>query len=221
MPKHNYTVKVGEDTYDVSSDHELSDVEAYQLALGQAAPDSSLARTSDQSSKGGLLLAGAKAAAPAATKAVAEFGASPTAAATAGAIVRHGTTLGGIAHGVATLNPAEVIAAPRAGWAAGRGGYWLGKGAQVVARPVAAAMEAAAPYVATLGTMSGLQGGLDLAQMADPKREDIGFLGIGGSKSSSAQLAARLEVKLKELMAAGMSKPQALQALNEIVKASR
>lgn len=37
-----------------------------------------------------------------------------------------------------------------------------------------------APYAQTLSTLGTVQGALDLHQMAEPNRKDIGFLGVGG-----------------------------------------
>ncbi len=48
-----------------------------------------------------------------------------------------------------------------------------------VATPVAKAISAAAPYVKAISMASGAQGVLDLAQLAEPKRKDIGFFGVG------------------------------------------
>lgn len=85
---------------------------------------------------------------------------SPTLAKTAGAIARGGTTLAGVAHGLWTGNMNEVLAAPVEGWAAGKGGYWLGKGLQAVAGPTATLLKALAPYVAPLAYAPALQGNL-------------------------------------------------------------
>lgn len=99
---------------------------------------------------------------------------SPTAAKSTAALARF---IGGLAPIVSNpTNPMSYIAAPGAAWAAGKGGWFGGKMLQSAAMPIAKALDAAAP---TLNVASGAQGVLDLAQMADPKRTDIGFMGIG------------------------------------------
>lgn len=129
----------------------------------------------------GLALTAAGKGLPMAADAVSAFAASPTVAKTAGAIARGGTTLAAIGHGLYTGNMSQVISAPFQGWAAGKGGYFLGQGAQGVAAPVGRIMAKAAPYAQALSTLGGAQGVGDLAQMAEPNRKDIGFLGVGPS----------------------------------------
>lgn len=170
-----------------------------------------------QSSKGGLVLAGIKAGAPKATEAMAELATSPKVAATAAKI---GRVIGGVAPvvgGGATAGPAGaaigMAGAAHGAWTGGKTGWFTGKLAQNLAAPVASAMESAAPYVQTLGTMSGLQGGLDLAQMADPTRTDIGFLGMGKTPDVPGQQPAMLNAIVTYLMKQGMSKVQALETL--------
>lgn len=140
---------------------------------------------------------------PTAVKALEAFGTSPTAAKTAGALARGATTLGALGHGVATGNLSEIVAAPLAGWQAGKGGYFLGKGAQSIARPMATALEKVAPIVQGLSAIGGAQGVGDLAQMAEPNRQDIGFLGMAGKGSASDQ-AAVIGAQIKALTAQGM-----------------
>jgi hypothetical protein len=129
----------------------------------------------------GFTLAGAGKAAPYAADSLLNFATSPTVPKTIGGLARTGVTLGAIGHGLATGSPTEVLAAPMEGWAAGKGGYFLGKGAQSAVKPVASALDAAAPYAQGLSTLGGAQGINDLAQMAEPNRKDIGFLGMAPS----------------------------------------
>jgi hypothetical protein len=89
--------------------------------------------------------------------------------------------MAGVIHGAVTGNIPEIVASPIAGWQAGKGGYFLGKGLQGIARPIAGALDAAAPAAKMLGRLAGPQSLLDLAQMAEPNRRDIGFLGLGSS----------------------------------------
>lgn len=168
-----------------------------------------------QKAIGGGLVAAATSALPAAAHALEAFGTSPTAAKTVGSLARAGTTLGGIVHGVATGNAPEVIMSPIAGWQAGKGGYFLGKGAQAVARPVATALDRVAPYAKSLGALGAAQGVNDLAQMADPNRQDIGVFGVGRTAAIAPTLSAEsLQDDLKSmraLMAGGKTEMQALK----------
>lgn len=61
----------------------------------------------------------------------------------------------------------------------------LGDLAQKAAGPAASVVEKVAPYAQTLSTLSGAQGLGDLAQMAEPNRRDIGFLGVGPSVNAT------------------------------------
>lgn len=144
---------------------------------------------------------------------------SPTAAKTIGAVARASTTIGGIVHGVATGNAPEVIMSPIAGWQAGKGGYWLGKGMQAVAGPVATAARSVAPYAQAVSTLAGAQGVNDLAQMAEPERKDIGFLGAVRNAPSDPDhpallnlLAMKASDAIKTLIHEGMSLGEASKA---------
>lgn len=137
----------------------------------------------------GLTLAALSKMTPAAANEALRFATSPTAAKTGGALARGATTLGAVGHGLATRNVSEVLAAPMAGWAAGKGGYFLTQGMQAMAKPVASALEKVAPYAEKVAAIAGPQGVLDLAQMAEPNRKDIGFLGVGPSVNIPPQQA--------------------------------
>lgn len=145
------------------------------------------------SPKAALALAAAGQAIPVAAKYVTTFAQSPTAAKVGGAIARHATTAAEVARGLVTASPTDILAAPKAGWFAGKGGYWLTKAAQGVSGPVGAALEKVAPYAQTLLTLAGAQGINDLAQMAEPNRKDIGFLGLGASVPKSELIASARE----------------------------
>jgi hypothetical protein len=118
---------------------------------------------------------------PLAARAATAFAQSPTAAKTGGAIARGLTTAGGVINGLWTGNPTQILAASPEGWAAGKGGYFLTKGAQAAAAPAGRILGRMAPVAQALSRASGVQGGLDLAQMDDPTRRDIGTFGIGPS----------------------------------------
>ncbi len=74
---------------------------------------------------------------------------------------------------------AGLYAAPKSAWAGSKVGWFGTKMLQGVARPIAGGLDAIAPYAEAAGKVAGPQGLLDLAQMAEPNRKDIGFLGIG------------------------------------------
>lgn len=65
-------------------------------------------------------------------------------------------------------------------------GGLVAKGAQKAAGAGAVVLQAAKPYARTLSTLGGIQGWLDLAQMAEPERQDIGTLGIGPTVKAGA-----------------------------------
>lgn len=148
---------------------------------------------------------------------------SPSLAKTVGGIARVGTTLGGIAHGVATGNVPEMIMSPIAGWNAGKGGYFLGKGAQAAAGVAADVANKVGPTInAALGPLSVAQGGLDLAQMDDPQRRDVGFMGVGKTGNALDNQAAIERViqaspsmgdAIANLARLGMSEGMALRAV--------
>lgn len=99
------------------------------------------------------------------------------------------TTAGAVAHGIYRGNPSEVLAAPLEGWAAGKGGYWLTKAAQGASAPVGRMLGKLAPAANVVSQAVAPQGVLDLAQMAEPNRKDIGFMGVGGGTPDPAHPA--------------------------------
>lgn len=92
-----------------------------------------------------------------------------------------GKVIGEVLGGTAGLIHSGPMGAAGGMYAGGKTGWRLVNAAQRAAAPLASALEKAAPYAQTLSTLAGAQGVGDLAQMADPKRTDIGVLGIGGS----------------------------------------
>jgi hypothetical protein len=82
---------------------------------------------------------------------------------------------------------------------------------QSLAAPVSNAMETLAPYAQAISTVSGAQGVLDLAQMADSTRKDIGTLGIGHTLTPEelAQGNANAESMHQRAAAEQQSKDQA------------
>lgn len=132
-----------------------------------------------------LSMAGATASIPALTDAVTNFATSPNVPKATAALGRGIGGMAPIAAGYAeagipgAIGGATLSAA--GAWSGGKTGWFTGKLAQNLSALPARAMNAALPYLQALSTVSGAQGLLDLAQMADPNRSDIGTLGIGKS----------------------------------------
>lgn len=148
-------------------------------------PDVKMAASeSDQPSSSALKLAGVRPAVSAATRIAAQVATSPNvekAAEIAGRLTGGAvglTTTGGLKGAVIGASKGAKL------------GSVVSAISDRVAIPTAKLLERIAPYAQTAATLSGVQGGLDLAQMADPKREDIGLLGIGHSSNGSAELRA-------------------------------
>ncbi len=142
--------------------------------------------SSQPSTKSALSMATAKPGISVAANLSARMATSPTLPKTAATI---GRIIGGVAPpiGGAMVGGvpgflAGIGAAAHGSWAGGKTGWHSGKLMQSVATPVARGLSAAAPYAQSLGTLAGAQGPLDLAQMAEPNRRDIGFLGMGASQ---------------------------------------
>lgn len=106
-------------------------------------------------------------------------------------LVKHSTTAGkaiGALSGILKAGPLGADAGSRIGGRLTESAATL---TQRAAGSIASALEQAAPYAQSLGTLSGAQGVLDLAQMADPHRRDLGFLGVSiGSPRSAEDQAA-------------------------------
>lgn len=173
-----------------------------------------------------LTLAASAKAVPAVGNALYEFGTNPNVPKAAASV---GRVLGGAAPavgGIASGNPVAavngVLGASQGAWAGGKTGWFTGKLAQDMARPVAAALEKAAPYAQALSTASGAQGALDLAQMSDPKRQDIGFLGIGPSGAADPNHPAILNLlAMKATDAIKTLMKEASLSVTDAVKAYR
>jgi hypothetical protein len=160
---------------------------SFEDALATAAP-----QQSQPGSKAGLIMSAAAAASPYIQQGASAFGNSSAVPKIASRAANNLTQVAAIVRGAATMNPVDVLAAPREGWIAGKGAYWLTRGlAQPAARGVATVLDAVAPYAQTLSTLSGAQGLLDLAQTAEPNRQDIGTLGVSvGQPRSDAEKTA-------------------------------
>lgn len=109
-------------------------------------------------------------------------------------------------------------------------GRMVGRVAQKVAAPVARGFEAVAPYAqGALQTLAGAQGALDLAQMAEPERRDIGVMGIGppvpaGAIPTAPELVAMpVEKAVNALTDAGWPEARAksyVTQMRKLLKAS-
>jgi hypothetical protein len=134
-------------------------------------------------SNAALGLAAVGAAVPALQAAAVEVATNPNVPKIAAKV---GRVVGGIAPivaGAQTGGPVGALvgitASSKGAWAGGKTGWFTGKLAQNVAAPAAKALERAVPYAQLLWKAAGPQGILDLAQMAEPNRTDIGTLGVG------------------------------------------
>ena len=79
------------------------------------------------------------------------------------------------------------------------GGRMTGELVQKAASPVAAALKAVAPYAQTLSTIAAPQTLLDLAQMSEPGRRDIGVLGIGATQNIPGQQPALINLAIQKV----------------------
>lgn len=84
----------------------------------------------------------------------------------------------GFVKGVASKNPFTMLGSMEVGAKVGAKGAKI---AQSAAGPIANVLDKAAPYAQAASTLGGAAGVGDLAQMAEPNRKDIGFLGVGPS----------------------------------------
>jgi len=129
---------------------------------------------------------------PAAANVTARLATNPDVAKTVGTVARTAVTLGALGHGIKTGNISEIVAAPIAGWQAGKGGYFLGKGAQSLAAPVASILASVAPYAQSLATIGG-SAPAPLAEM----------------------LAGKVRQGIEALMHYGLSREDAVKAISD------
>lgn len=181
--------------YDDLSDAELdAKVRAKYPGVYDDIPKSETTKTEQpESDSGAVVMRGAAAVAPAIERGVVNFATSPNVpkmAAKAGRIIGGAAPVIG---GAVKMGPAGAAigaaGAAQGAWAGGKAGWFTGKLAQNLLMPVARAAEVLAPYAQALSTLSGAQGVLDLAQMAEPNRKDIGFFGVGKTQDKAAQKA--------------------------------
>ena len=147
------------------------DTEETPLTMEQAKAVGFISDPTTQSSVGDGVLAGSAAAIPLAARATMEAATNP-------GVRRALVGLGQVAGGIEGAIKGGPLGAAGGAWAGGRAGYYTGALAQKMAAPVAAMAEKAAPYAQALSTLSGMQGLLDMAQISDPTRKDIGVGGV-------------------------------------------
>lgn len=128
-----------------------------------------------QSSVGALPLAAAGEGVPLAANAAMRLATSQN-------VAKGGSLIGQLIGGVEGAMKGGPLGMAGGVWAGGKAGWHTGKLAQRVAAPIASGLEKVAPYAQALSTLGGVQGVNDLAQMAEPQRKDIGFLGMAPSQ---------------------------------------
>ena len=108
-----------------------------------------------------------------------------------------------------------MLAAAKTAWPVGKAAYRSTQFMQGLAAPLTQFVEAISPYVQKLNPAIGAQGMLDLAQMVEPAREDIGVLGIGKTPSQPSNQASRQKQqqddirRLRTLVARGTTPQEA------------
>ena len=163
---------------DGTSDDEIA------AALGGTDPAAPMQEGASPGSTPALLVGATRAALPGALRVAEEVATDPRVVGTA---TRIGRAAGGIG-GIAKAGPLGMDAGARYG---GKAGALAGRAAQTTAGAVAGVLERLAPYAQSLSTLSGAQGVLDLAQMTEPERGDVGVLGVSvGRPRSDAEKAA-------------------------------
>lgn len=134
-------------------------------------------QSAHQSSVGALPVAAASPALSMAANVASRVATSPTLPKTAATV---GRVVGGVTSLPAGLSGFGDV--QRGVWAGGRSGWFTGKLIQDVAMPIAKTLERLEPVARAVSQLSGAQGVNDLAQIAEPTRKDIGFLGLAPSQ---------------------------------------
>lgn len=177
--------------YDKLNDQELeSKVRAKYPGTYDKVPSTSTAAPTSRVSAGiAVPLALAAAALPAASQGAMSIATNPNLWKTGAAIGEAAGGIGGFLGGLKGSMPAfEAPMGAAAGMYAGRKAGWrLANVAQRVAKPLASVAEKIGPEASkVLGMLGGAQGVLELAQMAEPNRQDIGMLGLGKTADPAA-----------------------------------
>lgn len=219
MPTYSITAPNGK-TLDVTGDHVPTESELKDIFLKagvESDPKQQASAPDRRGDSGGIITMGAAAALPAAANLAAEFATNPNVPKMAAA---GGRFIGAVAPAVAggyeygpTGAIAGLAAAAKGAWAGGKTGWFTGKLAQNIAAPVASIMEKAVPYASALSALFGVQGVGDLAQMAEPKRGDIGIAGIGAPGRADVQ-ASMMGAQIKALVSQGMAPAEASRTVS-------
>lgn len=173
-------------------------------------PNWGLQKPEQPSTNAALIMQGAAKSVPAVTRVAEEIATHP---AVPKVVAKVGQIMGGTE---AALRGSPFGIAGDA-WAGGSAGWFTGKLAQNLAAPVARVLDAVKPYAQTLSTLAGAQAALDLAQIAEPNRKDIGVLGmqVGGGRSDAEKQAhpALLNQIFQALVSRGLSATEAVHAM--------
>lgn len=190
----------------------------------QPADKGTIIYTNKPTTNAAVEMSGTAALIPAATRASTELATNPSVPKVAASIGRFagavGPTVAAMAEGSPVGTLAAIGASGKTAWAGGKAGWFTGRLMQNASAPIANALMKVAPYVQTLSTLSGAQGIGDLAQMVDPTRQDIGFLGIGHTVNVPGahpalinMLLGKISEAVTHLTNAGLEKADALAAV--------
>lgn len=216
MPQQKYRVKLSDGrTFDVTTDGGPPSEEEVFASLTQPQNPAADSMPDKPSTVGGLALASIAKGTQVASRLATEFATNPTVPAK---FATGGRWLGGVTSLPSGLSGFGDVA--RGTYAGGRAGWFTGKLAQNMSVPVAKALETVTPYLKVASVVSGAQGALDLAQMADPSRKDLGVLGVGyGDPHADAAhpallnlLAMKAQDAVAALAGSGLAKAEALKA---------
>lgn len=163
------------------------------------------------SSSAAVTAAGASAALPVIRAGAEELATNPKA-------WKAGKVIGEVVGGVAGMLKAGPLGAAGGMWVGGKAGWRLTNALQRVAAPIAKAAAAIEPYVKTAQPVIAAQGALDLAQMAEPERADIGVMGVGRTPSAQQTLAS---IERYERNHKGQPLPPQIQALKAKLMGSK
>lgn len=202
----------------------LADQARQSAPVDYAALADQARQTTQPSTNTGLTMAGAGQAAPLAAKAATAFVENPNVPKIAAKV---GRIVGGVAPVVTGAVEGGTVGAlvgistaSKGAWAGGKTGWFTGKLLQKVTAPMASVLTKAAPYAQALTTVGGVQSGLDLMQILEPNRKDIGTFGIGKTEHIAGEHPALINLavtKVREafdaLVGHGLTKDEAAHLL--------
>lgn len=202
----------------------LADQARQSAPVDYAALADQARQTSQPSTYTGLAVAATGRAVPMAAQGAMEFATNPNVPKVAAQV---GRVVGGVAPvvtGAVEGGPVGalvgVTASSKGAWAGGKTGWFTGKLLQKVTVPMASVLTKVAPYAQALTTVGGVQSGLDLMQLLEPDRKDIGSFGIGRTVHVPGEQPALLNLaftKVREafdaLVGHGLTKEEAAHLL--------